>query len=42
VSFGSLFLTFPRDDPVDKHGKIDVIGALLGLGGLLLFSVAWK
>ncbi|CAI7618920.1 unnamed protein product [Penicillium viridicatum] len=42
VSFGSLFFTFPPEDPVDKNGKIDVIGALLGLSGLLLFSVAWN
>lgn len=42
VSFGSLFFTFPPEDPVDKDGKIDVIGAFLGLSGLLLFSVAWK
>lgn len=42
VFFGSLFFTFPPEDPVDKNGKIDVIGALLGLSGLLLFSVAWK
>ncbi|KAJ5398807.1 MFS general substrate transporter [Penicillium sp. CMV-2018d] len=42
VSFGSLFFTFPPEDPVDKDGKIDVIGAFLGLSGLLLFSVAWN
>ncbi|KAJ5979087.1 MFS general substrate transporter [Penicillium viridicatum] len=42
VSFGILFFTFPPEDPVDKNGKVDVIGALLGLSGPLLFSVAWN
>jgi hypothetical protein len=32
----------PADIPVDRSGKIDYVGASLGLSGLLLFNVAWK
>ncbi|KAJ5517648.1 Major facilitator superfamily domain general substrate transporter, partial [Penicillium expansum] len=42
VSFGALFFILPREKPVDEDGKVDFIGALLGLSGLLLFSVAWN
>lgn len=42
ISFGALFFVLPRERPVDKDGKVDFVGALLGLSGLLLFSVAWK
>lgn len=42
VSFGALLFILPREKPVDEDGKVDFIGALLGLSGLLLFSVAWK
>uniref|UniRef100_A0A8H7MY76 Major facilitator superfamily (MFS) profile domain-containing protein n=1 Tax=Bionectria ochroleuca TaxID=29856 RepID=A0A8H7MY76_BIOOC len=37
-----LFCLLPKEEPVDKHGKIDFIGILLGLGGLILFSFAWN
>ncbi|KAJ0414465.1 major facilitator superfamily domain-containing protein [Aspergillus carlsbadensis] len=42
VAVGSLFLVLPREEPVDKGGKIDWVGAGLGLSGLLLFSIAWN
>ncbi|KAL2838652.1 MFS general substrate transporter [Aspergillus pseudoustus] len=42
VAFGGLFLVLPRETPVDRHGKIDWVGAALGVGGLLLFSIAWN
>ena len=32
----------PKDEPLDKGGKIDYVGAILGLGSLILFSFAWK
>lgn len=32
----------PREDPVDKEGSIDYIGAALGLGSLALFNFSWK
>ncbi|KAE8327936.1 MFS general substrate transporter [Aspergillus sergii] len=42
LAFGGLFLVLPYEEPVDKGGKVDIIGAVLGLGGLLLFSIAWN
>ncbi|KAL3454444.1 major facilitator superfamily domain-containing protein [Aspergillus insuetus] len=42
VAVGSLFLVLPREEPVDNGGKIDWVGAGLGLSGLLLFSIAWN
>lgn len=38
---GLAFL-MPKETPVDKGGKIDYIGAVLGLSSLLLFNVVWK
>ncbi len=40
--FGPLFYLLPVDQPIDRNGKVDWIGAALGSGGLILFSVAWK
>lgn len=40
--FGLLALLLPADLPVDRNGKIDWIGALLGTSGLIVFNVAWK
>ncbi|PYI07173.1 MFS general substrate transporter [Aspergillus sclerotiicarbonarius CBS 121057] len=37
-----LFFVLPHEEPVDKGGKVDVIGAFLGLSGLLLFNIAWN
>lgn len=37
-----LWLVLPREEPVDKHGSIDYVGAALGLGSLLLYNIAWK
>ena len=42
VVFGALGALLPPDRPVDRYGKIDWIGALLGTSGLILFNVAWK
>lgn len=42
VVFGGLFFAFPKEQPVDKGGKIDYMGAALGLSSLLLFNFAWK
>lgn len=35
-------MALPREEPVDKGGGIDYIGVVVGLGGLLLFNLAWK
>ncbi|KAJ6781893.1 hypothetical protein PWT90_08562 [Aphanocladium album] len=40
LSYIFLVLILPHERPVDPSGKIDVIGACLGLSGLLLFNVA--
>lgn len=40
--FGGLALLLPKEQPVDKGGKIDYMGACLGLGSLLLFNFCWK
>ncbi|UPL02881.1 hypothetical protein LCI18_013815 [Fusarium solani-melongenae] len=40
--FGGLLFVLPSETPVDKGGKIDYIGIIVGLGGLLLFSLAWN
>ncbi|PWI66611.1 hypothetical protein PCL_05024 [Purpureocillium lilacinum] len=37
-----LWLVLPREEPVDKHGSIDYVGAALGLGSLLLYNIAWN
>ncbi|KAK7211698.1 hypothetical protein V2G26_018876 [Clonostachys chloroleuca] len=37
-----LAWVFPREQPIDRHGKIDFVGACLGLFGLLLFNVVWN
>jgi hypothetical protein len=42
VIFIVLFVLLPKEQPVDKDGKIDYIGAFLGLGSLLLFNFCWK
>ncbi|KAF9241890.1 hypothetical protein DTO006G1_1581 [Penicillium roqueforti] len=42
VVFGALGALLPPDRPVDRYGKIDWIGALLGTSGLILFNVAWN
>ena len=37
-----LKFCMPREKPLDPNGKIDYIGACLGLGSLLLFNFVWK
>ncbi|KAL4869800.1 hypothetical protein BDV12DRAFT_184938 [Aspergillus spectabilis] len=40
--FGALALLLQNDHPVDKNGKIDWIGAVIGTTGLIVFNVAWN
>ena len=40
--FGGLFFAAPLEEIMHKNGKVDYLGAFLGLGGLILFNVAWK
>ncbi|KAL1853145.1 hypothetical protein VTK73DRAFT_9075 [Phialemonium thermophilum] len=42
VVFGLLGYLVPTDRPLDKHGKVDWLGAVLGAGGLILFDIVWK
>ena len=35
------FLVVPSAPPADKHGKIDWIGAYLGVAALILFTFVW-
>jgi hypothetical protein len=42
IVLATLWFLLPPEQPVDRHGKIDWIGASLGTGGLIVFNVAWK
>ncbi|KAJ5093600.1 MFS general substrate transporter [Penicillium angulare] len=42
AAFGGLFFTAPREEVMQKDGKVDYVGAILGLGGLILFNVSWN
>ncbi|KAM0420422.1 hypothetical protein ACHAPT_011843 [Fusarium lateritium] len=35
-------LLLPKERRVDENGKLDYVGAILGLSGLLLFNVVWN
>ena len=38
----ALIAIIPKEEPLDPDGKIDFIGAVLGMGSLLLFNFTWK
>ncbi|KAI0057295.1 MFS general substrate transporter [Artomyces pyxidatus] len=40
--FATVYLSIPADDPVDRDGSIDFVGAYLGVGGLILFNFVWN
>lgn len=42
VAFAVLWKILPHEEPVDRHGKIDWIGAVLGMSGLVLFNFTWN
>ncbi|KAL3490230.1 MFS general substrate transporter [Aspergillus germanicus] len=42
VIFALLAFLLPSDVPVDRNGKIDWVGAVLGTAGLIVFNVAWN
>ncbi|CRG89731.1 putative MFS-type transporter C1683,03c [Talaromyces islandicus] len=42
VACTGLFIVLPREEAVDKGGKIDYVGAFFGVSGLLLFNIAWN
>lgn len=40
--FGGVATLVPQAPPSDKGGKVDWVGAYLGVGGLILFNFVWK
>ncbi|GJE91688.1 MFS general substrate transporter [Phanerochaete sordida] len=42
VVFGIAFMATPRDSPMDPNGKVDIIGASLGVSALFLFNFVWN
>ena len=40
--FSSLALVMPKESPVSKGEKMDWIGSVLGISGLVLFNFVWK
>ncbi|KAH8900245.1 MFS general substrate transporter [Thozetella sp. PMI_491] len=40
--FIGLYVLIPREIPVDKGGKIDYLGAFLGVSSLMLFNFVWN
>ncbi|KAF2158714.1 hypothetical protein M409DRAFT_71505 [Zasmidium cellare ATCC 36951] len=42
VVFSLMVVSLPWDRPVDGGGKIDWVGAYLGVGGLILFNFVWN
>ena len=42
AGFSCVALLVPGAPASDKGGKIDWIGAYLGVGGLILFNFVWK
>jgi hypothetical protein len=42
IFFVVLWLVLPPESSVDKEGKVDWIGAFLGICGLVLFNFVWK
>ena len=41
VLFG-MWVLVPKEVPVDRHGKIDYIGAILGTSALIIFNYVWN
>lgn len=42
ASIAALFFSMPKDQPLDRNGKVDYVGGAMGLSSLILFSVVWK
>ncbi|RWA10103.1 hypothetical protein EKO27_g4998 [Xylaria grammica] len=42
VVFGAASIAIQNDAPLDPHGSLDIIGAYLGVGGLILFNFVWN
>ncbi|KAJ9615302.1 hypothetical protein H2200_001377 [Cladophialophora chaetospira] len=42
IVFVSLWTLGPKEVPVDRHGKFDYIGALLGTSALIIFNYVWN
>lgn len=42
VVYSIAMVTVPGDEPIDPNGKVDWVGAYLGVGALILFNFVWK
>jgi hypothetical protein len=42
VLFATLLWVLPHESSVDKEGKVDWVGAFLGICALVLFNFVWK
>jgi hypothetical protein len=43
VVVGGLWLAVPAEEKaLDAGGQLDLVGAYLGVGGLILFNFVWK
>lgn len=40
--FGSLAIVVPKEIPTSKGEKMDWIGSVLGISGIILFNFVWK
>ncbi len=42
VVYGGVWLVVPAEEHPLAKGKLDWVGAYLGIGGLILFNFVWK
>ncbi|KAF2160377.1 hypothetical protein M409DRAFT_34162, partial [Zasmidium cellare ATCC 36951] len=42
VVTGVLFFILPKEQPVDPKGRIDYVGAFLGVASLIMFNFVWN
>ena len=42
IVFGSLALLLPPEDRTSHSDRMDWIGSVLGVSGLIIFNVVWK
>lgn len=40
--YGGLALFMPREEPVSKNQRMDWVGSVLGVCGLIIFNFVWK
>lgn len=40
--FTATCIAIETDAPLDPNGTVDIVGAYLGVAGLVLFNFVWK